>query len=90
MIKLTQEDFINELVGEMEGYLEITEEHKNNLLNYVQKYIEKNTNKKRISKQANSIIINLEDETKIFEIVDKYLSAIINEELDQYWSNWSI
>lgn len=91
MIKLSKEDFIEELIVEMEGYIEITDEHKIALLNHIEQYIEKEKDKnKRISKEANSITINLNDETELFEIVDNYLSAIINDELEQYWLNWSL
>lgn len=89
MIKLSKEEFFEELIGEMEGYEEITEEHKNLLINRIQTYIDKESDKnKRISKNANSIMIKFEDETQIFEIVDKYLSAIINEEMGKYWEGW--
>lgn len=89
MIKLSKEEFLEELIGEMEGYEDITEEYKKLLVDRINVYIEKESDQnKRISKKANSIMIKFEDETQIFEIVDKYLSAIINEEMGKYWEGW--
>ncbi|PKM52408.1 MAG: hypothetical protein CVV02_01260 [Firmicutes bacterium HGW-Firmicutes-7] len=91
MIKFSKDEFIEELVAEMDGYEEITKDHKQTFLANLDKYIETTKDKnKRISKSANSITIKLEDESELFEIVDKYYSAIVNEELDLYWLNWKL
>ncbi|PKM95509.1 MAG: hypothetical protein CVU84_05430 [Firmicutes bacterium HGW-Firmicutes-1] len=91
MIKFTQEQFIEELMGEMNGYEEITKEHKDVFLAKLDQYITTTNDKnKRISKSANSITIKLEDESELFDIIDRYFAAIVNEELDLYWANWKL
>ncbi len=39
---------------------------------------------------TNSVIIQLEDESDVFEIVDQYLIAILDNERALYWANWKL
>lgn len=91
MFKLTKDEFIEELRAEIAGYDEITEEHEDDFISRILQYIEAEKSKnKRISTDTNSIIIQLDDETDVFEIVDQYLIAIIDNEVDLYWANWKL
>lgn len=89
MIKMHVEEFIEEIKAEMYGYEEIEE----GLIELWEKkfrdYIkEKKAKKNRINYKTNSILIK--DESELFDIVDNYLAAIVNEETDQYWDNYSL
>lgn len=89
MIKLTKDEFIEELTAEIEGYEEISAEQKKQFIEKIESAINSDSGQnKRISKSANSITIKLEDESELFDMVDKYYAAIVNEELDLYWANW--
>lgn len=89
MIKLAKDEFIEELTAELEGYEDITQEQKKAFIDKVISTIESDSGKnKRISKKANSITIQLEDESELFMMVDRYYAAINNEQLDLYWANW--
>lgn len=91
MIKLSKDEFIEELIAEVEGYEEITDEQKKVFIDRVILAIETSSeNNNRISKKANSISIQLEDESELFDMVDRYYAAIMNEELDLYWENWKL
>ena len=89
MIKFSKDEFIEELTAEIEGYEEITGEQKKAFIEKVSSAIDSSSEKnKRISKHANSITIQLEDESELFDMVDQYYAAIMNEELDLYWADW--
>ncbi|MBC7960285.1 MAG: hypothetical protein H7X94_10490 [Vallitaleaceae bacterium] len=91
MLKLTKDEFIEELRAEVAGYDEISEANEDDFIGRIEKYIEAEKGKnKRISIETNSIMIQLEDETDLFEIVDQYLVAILDEEVDRYWQNWKL
>lgn len=91
MFKLSKDEFILELRAEIAGYDEITEEQEEDFVARVLKYIESEKGKnKRISTDTNSIIINLDDETDVFEIVDQYLVAILDGDVALYWANWKL
>lgn len=91
MFKLTKDEFIEELRAEIAGYDEITEEKEEDFVKRIEKYIDAEKGKnKRISIETNSIIIQLEDETDLFEIVDQYLVSILDNEEDLYWANWKL
>jgi hypothetical protein len=94
VIKLEIEEFVEEIKAEMYGYEEIEE----NIINvweskfriYLEDIKNKKTKNDKIKFKANSIIIELKDETDIFKIVDKFLAAVVNEELDKYWIDWAL
>lgn len=89
MIKLDVEEFIEEIKAEMYGYEEIDEELIELWEKKFRDYIkEKKAKKNRINYKTNSILIK--DESELFDIVDNYLAAIVNDEMDQYWANYSI
>lgn len=91
MLKLTKEEFVEELRNEIAGYDEITGEEEDDFISRIEKYIDKEKGKnKRISMGTNSIIIQLNDETELFEMVDQYLVALLDDEVDLYWANWKL
>lgn len=91
MFKITKEELLLELRAEIAGYDEITEADEEDFITRVDKYIEAEKGKnKRISTETNSIIIQLEDETDVFEMVDQFLVAILDDQVNLYWANWKI
>jgi len=88
---LSKIDFVEEVKAEMGGYEEITKELIELWVTEFEKYIKRKSLKdKRISFRGDRTYVKLDDETDLFKIVDKYYAAIENEELDQYWLNWSL
>ncbi|GKX30839.1 hypothetical protein SH1V18_33190 [Vallitalea longa] len=94
MIKLEMEEFIEEIKAEMYGYEEIEESQINEWESKFRAFImqenKKKTKNNRIKFGPNSIIIELKDETDIFKIADKYLVAVVNNEVDKYWVDWQL
>ena len=82
-------DLIEEIKMEMEGYEEIEQEY---ILDWEEKVLDwskgiKST-KNKIVKENNRIKVFIEDEADIFKIVDRYYSAIINNELEEFWKGF--
>lgn len=94
MIKLEMEEFIEEVKAEMYGYEEIEESQINDWENRFREWLKQENKKKtknnRIKLGPNSIIIELKDETDIFKIADKYLVAVVNDEVYKYWIDWQL
>ncbi|WZL82283.1 hypothetical protein QBE53_04055 [Vallitaleaceae bacterium 9-2] len=89
MFTLDKVDFIEEIKAEMAGYEEITKEHIDDWVEKFEEYVKKQKNKKLI-KQGQKVQVNLDDEAELFKIVDRYLVAIENEEIDAYWQDWKL
>ena len=77
------------LPNEVSGYEEITKEHIDDWVEKFEEYVKKQKNKKLI-KQGQKVQVNLDDEAELFKIVDRYLVAIENEEIDAYWQDWKL
>lgn len=91
MLKMSMEDFIEEIKAEMFGYEEIGEENINKWVDTFKNYVKQKKDKKnRISYKANSVNINLKDESDLFNIVDKYYAAVENDDVDNYFNNFSV
>ncbi len=91
MIELSKIDFVEEIKAEMAGYEEIEKELIDKWIEKFDRYInQKNLKDKCIKVKDKNIIVKLDDEADFFKIVDKYLVAIENEDLDAYWNNWSL
>lgn len=91
MLKISKEDLMEELTAELMGYEEIPQEYVEDFRNRLEKYFEQRKGKKnRINYTTNSITIKLKDETEIFAIADIYYTAVVNEEIDEYWLNFDI
>ncbi len=91
MLELSKLDFVEEVKAEMAGYEEISQEMIEKWLERFNKYVvNKKTKDKRIKFKGEQVSVCLDDESELFKIVDKYLAAIENEELDAYWNGWSL
>ncbi len=91
MLELSKLDFVEEVKAEMAGYEEIDQAQIEKWVARFEKYLsDKNLKDKRIKVKGNQVSIRLDDESDLFKIVDKYLAAIENEELDEYWNGWSL
>lgn len=91
MLKITKEDLMEELIAELIGYEEIGQEYVEDFRNRLEKYFEEKKGKKnRINYTTNSITIKLKDESEIFAIADYYYTAVVNEEVADYWKNFDI
>ncbi|MCT4542400.1 MAG: hypothetical protein N4A63_02520 [Vallitalea sp.] len=93
-MKIEIEEFIEEIKAEMYGYEEIEEslivDWENRFRKWINVLKQKKSKYDRIKFSPNSIIIELKDETDIFKIVDKYLYAVVNNEIDKYWIDWTL
>lgn len=88
MLKLSKEDFMEEVVAELYGYEEITEDLVQDFIKRLNAFFAAKKGKKVDYK--NGITIKLKDESDLFMIADKYFAAVTSEELDKYWQNWDI
>lgn len=90
MIELNKLDFIEEIKAEMAGYEEIEPEHIDDWVERFEEYVSrKNLKSKKIKMKSGKLMICIEDESALFQIVDQYLAAIENEEMEQYWKDWT-
>ncbi len=96
MLKMELEEFVEEVKAEMYGYEEIQEAQIVDFEKRFRAWVEnkkaqgKKNKNDRIKFSPNSITIMLKDESDLFKIVDRYLAAVVDEEIKQYWENWSI
>ncbi|MFP4697898.1 MAG: hypothetical protein ACLFMO_04235 [Eubacteriales bacterium] len=88
-MKLLLEDFLEEVKLEMTGYEEIDEDLIKNWECRAKDWVYLNIGKKnRIIKENNSIYVEIDDESEIFKVVDRYFSAIDNNETEKYWQGF--
>lgn len=85
MLVLPIEDFKEEIKAEMYGYEEISEALINRWFDSFDVYLNKKQKDERIVRKGNAIEIKLKDESDLFMIVDKYLAAVMNEEIEAYY-----
>lgn len=91
MFTIAKEDFLEEVKAEMYGYEELTDEDIEEWVSKFEAYLQKDGKKdKKISVTPKGTQIKLEDETELFRIVDKYLSAVDRGEKEAYWTEWSL
>lgn len=90
MFVLPKEEFIEEIRAEMAGYEELTKPLIDDWIERFQKYVQRsNLNSKRIVVKGGNTSIKLEDETELFNIVDRYYVAVDQEEIEAYWQDWT-
>jgi hypothetical protein len=89
MFTLDKAEFIEEVKAEMAGYEEISEELIEAWVVKFEDYVAKKKNEKLI-KKGQDVQIKLDDEAELFKIVDRYLVAIENEEIEAYWQDWKL
>ena len=91
MLKILLEDFVEEIIAEMYGYEEIEEDEINIWFEKFERFVKDKKDKRNIIRyKGEEISINLKDESDLFSIVDKYLAAIENDELDKYFESFSL
>lgn len=90
MLKLSYEEFIEEIKGEMYGYEEITETDIEKWFTVLDDFTSKEKKSGLLTYSKDGIQVTLKDEADLFMVVDKYLAAIVNDELDKYFDQWSI
>jgi hypothetical protein len=89
MFTLDKAEFIEEVKAEMAGYEEISEELIEAWVVKFEDYVSKKKNEKLI-KKGKDVQIKLDDEAELFKIVDRYLVAIENDEIEAYWQDWKL
>ncbi|NDL66531.1 hypothetical protein [Anaerotalea alkaliphila] len=91
MFKMPVEEFKAEIAVEMSGYEDITQALAQDWLNRLEAYIaEKRDGKGKIVEEDGERMVVLEDESELFGIVDKYLLAIEDGALEEYWQGWEL
>ncbi len=89
MFVLEKVEFIEEIKAEMAGYEEMTPELIETWVKAFEGFVRRG-NSKKIVKKGQNIDIKLEDEAELFRIVDRYLVAIENDEIEAYWQDWTL
>ncbi len=89
MFVLEKVEFIEEIKAEMAGYEEMTPELIEGWVKAFEEFVRRG-NSKKIVKKGQNIDIKLEDEAELFRIVDRYLVAIENDEIEAYWQDWTL
>ncbi len=89
MFVLEKVEFIEEIKAEMAGYEEMTPELIEAWVKAFEEFVRRG-NSKKIVKKGQNIDIKLEDEAELFRIVDRYLVAIENDEIEVYWQDWTL
>ena len=90
MLKLAYEEFVEEVKSEMYGYEEIGEANINKWFETLDAFVKAKSKSAIFTYKGTDVAVALKDESDLFMIVDRYLAAVVNEELDKYYSNWSI
>lgn len=90
MLVLPLEDFKEEIKAEMYGYEEIEETLIERWFAQFDTYIKAKKKNELINYASKGIEIKLKDESDLFMIVDKFLAAVVNEDLEAYFNNWTL
>ncbi|MBQ7264538.1 MAG: hypothetical protein IJS61_00380 [Firmicutes bacterium] len=84
MIKLEINDFVQEIYEELVCYEEVGEEKALKWKEKITAFLE-NANSKDIKKTKDKTYYQIEDESEIFDLADKYLEALQNGKEEEYW-----
>lgn len=90
MLKLSFEDFKEEVKAEMYGYEEIDEAAIEKWFGTLESFVGKKKKSSVFTYKDSEVKVSLKDESDLFMIVDRYLAAIVNDELDKYYTDWSL
>lgn len=90
MFKLTVEEFKEEVKAEMYGYEEISEEAMNKWFATFEAFVAAKKKSNLITYEGRTVTITLKDESDLFMMVDRYLAAIVNDDLDNYYTEWTL
>lgn len=90
MLKLSYDEFVEEVKAEMQGYEEIEEGDIDKWFETLEAFVADKKKSAIFNYKDNRIEVELQDESDLFMIVDRYYAAVVNEELVKYYSDWSI
>ena len=89
MLKMNLNEFRDEIKTEMLGYEEITEPMIEKWFENFEAFIEAKRPSSHLIYKGTNVDVTLKDETDLFMMVDRYLAAIVNEDLDNYFTDWT-
>ena len=90
MLILSYEDFVEEVKAEMQGYEEIEETAMTKWFSTLEDFVGKKQKSTIFNYKGSDVEVALKDEADLFMIVDRYLAAIVNDELEKYYTDWSL
>ncbi|MDF1616700.1 hypothetical protein [Petrocella sp. FN5] len=89
MLKMNITEFRDEIKTEMLGYEEITEALVEKWFENFEAFIDAKRPSGLLEYKGSQVEVMLKDETDLFMMVDRYLAAIVNEDLDNYFTDWT-
>jgi len=89
MLKMNLTEFRDEIKTEMLGYEEITEALVEKWFENFEAFIEAKRPSNNLIYKGTNVEVTFKDETDLFMMVDRYLAAIVNEDLDDYFMDWT-
>lgn len=90
MLRLGYDEFIEEVKAEMYGYEEIGEVNVTKWLDTLNEFVKAKKKSTIFTYKGEAVEVVLKDEADLFMIVDRYLAAVVNEELNKYYTNWTL
>ena len=90
MLKLAYDEFVEEVKAEMYGYEEIGETNIAKWFDTLNDYVIAKKKSTIFTYKGDVVEVALKDESDLFMIVDRYLAAVVNEDLDKYYTDWSL
>lgn len=90
MLKMSLKDFKAEVEAEMAGYEEISQEQIKDWLEHLDKYVKHVKDNNKVVLKGNQVEIKLDDESELFSIVDRFFAAVMNEDLEAYYTDWNL
>ena len=88
MLKITKEEFVEELQAELYGYEEIEEELIQDFMKRLEEFFAKKKSKKVV--YGKEVMVKLKDESDLFMVADRFLAAVTSDEVDKYWEDFDI
>ena len=90
MFRLSYDEFKEEVKAEMYGYEEISEEAIEKWFTTLEAFVGAKKKSSIFKYSKDGVQVDLKDESDLFMIVDRYLAAIVNEDLTKYYADWSL
>lgn len=90
MLVLPIEEFKEEIKAEMYGYEELEEPLIERWFSVFDKYLKGKKKNELIDYSGETVRIKLKDESDLFMMVDRYLAAVVNEEIEAYFVDWKL
>lgn len=90
MLRLSLEEFKEEVKAEMYGYEEIEKSAIDKWFKTLDSFLAAKKKSSIFKYKNGDVMVELKDESDLFMVVDRYLAAIVNEDLDKYFTDWSL